>query len=254
MKLTIIGNGNMAKALIGGLCQQYDIEVVGRNEDKLNNLKKDFNNISVTLVGDKYDITGKNIIFCVKPYALEEVACKLQGEAQSLFSILAGTKLSSLKSVIKSQNYVRVMPNIGAVYNKSMTTLTGDELLKNLSIEIFSSIGEVLWLKSENELDIATAIAGSGPAYLALIAEAMADGGVKCGLSRADSKKLVQGLFEGFSPLINNYEPSHIKDQVMSPSGTTAVGVATLEEGSIRSSFIKAIESAYKRAVELGKK
>lgn len=254
MKLTIIGSGNMALALIAGLVDRYEIEVVARDEKKLQKIKQQFNNIKTIQLNNSFNIEDKNIILCVKPYSLDNISSILQGRANTLFSILAGTTLKSLKDKINSKNYTRVMPNLAALYGSSLTTITGDITTKEISLEIFSSIGRALWLDSENELDIATAIAGSGPAYLALVAESLADGGVKMGLKRDDSKAIVSGLFSGFASLIQNIEAPTIKDQVMSPAGTTACGVASLEDSNIRSAFIKSVEAAYLQAKELAKK
>ena len=251
MKLTFIGNGNMAKALIEGLVQNYEIEVLGRNEKSLNALKEKIPNITIGTIKENGDITDKNIILCVKPYSLPELSPQLTGEANAVYSVLAGTAIDSLKANIRSQKYIRTMPNLGASYLKSMTTATGDEELKESALEIFNNIGTVLWLKTENELDIATGVAGSGPAYLALIAEALADGAVNQGLKRADAQTLVQGLFEGFAPLIANENPALIKDGVMSPGGTTAAGYAALERGNVRNAMMEAISDAYSKAKEL---
>ena len=251
MKLTFIGNGNMAKALIKGLVKNHEIEVLGRNESTLKALKKQIPDITIGTIKEYGDICDKNIVLCVKPYSLPDLAPQLIGEANALYSVLAGTSIESLKSQIKAKNYVRTMPNLGAAHLKSMTTLTGDVALKESAINIFDQIGRSLWLSSENELDIATGLAGSGPAYLALIAEALADGAVNQGLKRADAQVLVQGLFEGFAPLIANDNPALIKDGVMSPGGTTAAGYAALEEGNVRAACMDAIEKAYKRAKEL---
>jgi len=254
MKLTFIGNGNMAKALIKGLVKDYDIEVFGRNKNSLEKLKKEIDNIEVSLLNDKKDMTGKNIILCVKPNSIDDLSKKLIGVANSLYSVLAGVKIETLKEKIEAQYYIRTMPNLSASYFKSMTTITGDEQLKQSATEIFEHIGSTLWLNSQKEIDIATAIAGSGPAYLALIAESLADGGVNAGLKRDDATKLVQGLFEGFSPLLNNNMPSSIKDAVMSPGGTTAAGYSTMENCGVRNGMIQTIKSAYEKAKELGKK
>ena len=251
MKLTFIGNGNMAKALIEGLVGNYDIEVLGRNAQSLNALKEKLPQITSRVMMEKEDISGKNIILCVKPYSLPDLAPKLTGEADAIYSVLAGTSIESLSSQIKAKKYVRTMPNLGASHLKSMTTLTGDETLKDTAMEIFNQIGRSLWLSSENELDIATGLAGSGPAYLSLIAEALADGAVNQGLKRSDAQVLVLGLFEGFAPLLANENPALIKDGVMSPGGTTAAGYAALERGNVRSSMMQAIEDAYKKAKEL---
>lgn len=251
MKLTFIGNGNMAKALIEGLVSSYEIEVLGRNERSLKALKEGLPQITTKVMNDTENINDKNIILCVKPYSLPDLAPKLVGEANAVYSVLAGTSIESLKAQIKAKKYIRTMPNLGASHLKSMTTLTGDETLKENALSIFNKIGRSLWLSSENELDIATGVAGSGPAYLALIAEALADGAVNQGLKRADAQILVQGLFEGFAPLLAHDNPALIKDGVMSPGGTTAAGYAALERGNVRNAMMEAIEDAYAKAKEL---
>ena len=251
MKLTFIGNGNMAKALIKGLVSSYEIEVLGRNEVSLKALQKQLPQITTRLLSEVEDITNKSIVLCVKPYSLPELAPKLKGSANALYSVLAGTSIESLKSHIEAKHYIRTMPNLGASHLKSMTTITGDEALREEAIHIFNKIGRSLWLGSENELDIATGVAGSGPAYLALVAEALADGAVEQGLKRADAKALVAGLFEGFGALILQENPAEIKDGVMSPAGTTAAGYAALERGSVRYAMMEAVGEAYSKAKAL---
>jgi pyrroline-5-carboxylate reductase len=251
VKLTFIGNGNMAKALIQGLESSYEIEVLGRNEVTLEALAKELPDISTRVLLEEEDITGLNIVLCVKPYSLPDLAPKLTGEANALFSVLAGTSIRSLKVHVDAKNYIRTMPNLGASHLKSMTTITGDEVLKDQALDIFNKIGRTLWLSSENELDIATGVAGSGPAYLALIAEALADGAVQQGLKRVDAQTLVTGLFEGFAPLLAEENPALIKDGVMSPGGTTAAGYAAMERNGVRNAMIEAIADATTRAYEL---
>jgi len=254
MQLTLIGNGNMALSLAKGLIKTYDLEIIGRDLEKLQYFQTLIPEVKIKVLRDTEDITNKNIILCVKPYVLNEVASKLKGEANVIYSILAGTTLETLATNIKSKSYIRTMPNLAATYNASMTTITGDINCKDDAIDIFNSIGTTLWVNTQKELDIATAIAGSGPAYLALIAEALSDGGVRCGLSRQSSDELVKGLFAGFAPLLKNEKPANIKDGVMSPGGTTAAGYATLEENGVRNAMIQTISSAYNQAIELGKK
>ncbi|WP_309498404.1 pyrroline-5-carboxylate reductase [Sulfurovum sp.] len=254
MKLTFIGNGNMAKALIRGLVKSYEIEVWGRNEKTLKNLKESLPQIRTKVMDGAEDTSGKNIVLCVKPYSLPELSLKLTGKANAIFSVLAGTSIESLKVNIKSERYIRTMPNLAASYLKSMTTITGDEELKATALEIFNNIGTTLWLKTENELDIATGVAGSGPAFLALIAESLADGAVNAGLKREDSQILVQGLFDGFASLIVHEAPARIKDGVMSPGGTTAAGYAALERCNVRHGMMEAVKDAYAKAQELKQK
>lgn len=244
VKLTIIGSGAMAVALAEGLKERYELEFIGRDTKKLEQLSEQFN-ASLSLL-EQTDINGKNILLCVKPYALDAVGAQLSGKARTLYSILAGTPISALEAKIDAEHTVRAMPNVAAAFGASATALAGDEAVKDEALEIFNAIGKSLWFGSEKELDIATAVAGSGPAYLALVAEAMMDGAVKQGLKRGDSIQLVEALFTGFAPLLSNQHPALIKDSVMSPGGTTAAGYAALEEGKVRDGFIKAIEAAFK--------
>jgi len=239
MRLTIIGAGAMAMAMAKGLEDRYDLEFVVRDITKVDN------NYSVYKLDD-FDISDKNIILAIKPYALQSVASKLKGKANSLYSVLAGTSLEALKESIEANHYIRTMPNVSAKFGASTTVITGDESKKDEAIEIFSAIGDTFWVDTQKEIDIATSVAGSGPALLALVAEAMMDGLVKEGMKRVDAIDITNSLFKGFAPLIGSNHPALIKDSVMSPAGTTASAYGALEEGGVRSSFIKAIGEAFK--------
>ncbi len=245
MKLTLIGSGAMATALAIGLQEHYKLEIIAKDVSKADILASKLNKPVDIIPLEDVDITGKTILLCIKPYALSEVAANLKGEASSLISILASTPIKSLAGAINAKHIVRAMPNVSAALSASTTTLVGSKDLKNEALKIFGTIGDAFWLESEKELDIATAIAGSGPAYLALIAEAMMDGGVRQGLKRDDSMMIVRSLFRGFAPLLSSTHPALIKDSVMSPAGTTAAGYAALEEGGVRDAFIKAIQYAF---------
>ena len=254
-QLTIVGSGNMAYAILMGVVGKYVVEVVARDVQKLARFQEEFGErISVTTLREGYDISGKNLILCVKPHALQSVATLLKGEANALLSVLAGVTLETLKASISARRTVRTMPNLAARYGKSMTTLCGDVAFQMQAMEICSCFGRALWVNTEKEIDIATAIAGSGPAYLALVAEALADGGVHEGLKRDDAQILVKGLFEGFGDLLAEKHPALLKDAVMSPGGTTAAGYKALEENGVRKGCIEAVGAAYNRAVELGEK
>jgi len=249
--ITFIGNGNMGLSIAQGLKGKYHIEVVGRDMNKLDAFEKALDvNVDKYLLDD-FNMTDKTILLCVKPNNVEEVGKKLSGKARVLFSVLAGTTVEKLKQNIKSKAVVRAMPNMAASVGVSMTTLTGDQRYQKEASVLLGAVGETLWLNSEKEIDIATALAGSGPAYLALIAEALADGAVKQGLKREDAMAAMKGLFAGFGTLIQDVHPSILKDGVMSPGGTTAAGYAALEDGNVRASCINAIEEAYKRTKEL---
>lgn len=249
--ITFIGNGNMSLSIAKGLKNKYNIEVVGRNINKLDAFEASLGQKINKSLLTNFDMTGKTILLCVKPQNIEEISTLLKGKARLVLSVLAGTSIETLKQNIHSKATIRSMPNLAASIGKSMTTLTGDRLYKEEAQNILGAIGTTLWLESEKELDIATGLAGSGPAYLALVAEALADGAVKQGLKREHAMITMRGLFSGFGELIQEVHPATLKDGVMSPGGTTAAGYGALEDGNVRASCINAIEKAYKRAKKL---
>jgi len=237
----------MAMAIAHGLNNQkekYTLEFVARDISKLEAIKKAFS-VNVYALKD-FDISNKNILLAVKPYALASVSEQIRGEAHTVYSVLAGSTIEALKENIPAQNHIRIMPNVAAKFGASTSVITGDIAKKEEAIAIFSAIGDTFWVDSEKEIDIATAIAGSGPALLTLVAEAMMDGLVKEGMKRPDAMGITNSLFKGFAPLIASNHPAIIKDSVMSPGGTTAAAYAALEEGAVRSSFIKAVGEAFK--------
>lgn len=249
--ITFIGNGNMALSIAKGLKERFKIEVVGRDITKLEKFEKELGVSVEKSLLNHFNIEDKTVILCVKPYNIEEVSKQLKGSAKVIYSVLAGSTIEKLKNNFSTKAVVRTMPNLAASVHHSMTTLTGDLSFKHEAMDIFGAIGPTVWLGSEKELDIATALAGSGPAYLALIAEALTDGAVKQGLKRDDAMAIMRGLFGGFGKLIEEIHPALLKDGVMSPGGTTAAGYAALEKGNVRNACIETIEQAYKRATEL---
>ena len=249
--ITFIGNGNMALSIAHGLKKEYEIEVVGRDKDKLDKFEQKLGIKIQKYLIDNFNMDNKTILFCVKPANVVSVGERLSGKARVVYSVLAGTTLKILRENINSHAIVRTMPNLAASVGMSMTTLTGDENFKTEAQELLGAIGSTRWLQSEKEIDIATALAGSGPAYLALVAESLTDGAVKQGLKREDAIAIMKGLFSGFGELIQDIHPAILKDNVMSPGGTTAAGYGALEDGNVRASCMNAIKKAYKKALEL---
>ena len=249
--ITFIGNGNMGLSIAKGLKGKYNIEVVGRDIKKLDAFEESLGTKVDKYLIDDFDMADKTVLFCVKPANVEEVGKKLKGKARVIFSVLAGTSLERLKKHLKTKAVVRTMPNLAASVGASMTTLTGDHRFKKEAESLLGAVGDTLWLESEKEIDIATALAGSGPAYLALVAEALADGAVKQGLKREDAMTTMKGLFSGFGELIQEMHPALLKDAVMSPGGTTAAGYGALEDGNVRASCMDAVEQAYEKAKKL---
>jgi pyrroline-5-carboxylate reductase len=246
MKLLLIGAGNMGGAMLEGL-KEYDITVVESYKPRVEELKKLYPNLKITDTIPNLD--GYIVILAIKPQALSKLQVK--GKAKGVISILAGTPLEKLKEKISAISYIRAMPNIAALKQKAVISVCGDEELKDISLEILSSIGKCFWLKSEKELDIATGIGGSAPAWIALVAEALSDGAVKLGLSRDISYKYAAYMLEGTAELLKEEHPAILKDKVTSPGGTTAAGAAKLEEGKVRDAFIKAMQACYDKTQNL---
>ncbi len=247
MKLLLIGAGNMGGAMLQGL-NSYDITVVEAYPKRIDELKSMYPNLKV--VNKIPPLDGFIVILAIKPQSLNSLV--LQGKAEGLISILAGTKLEKLKTKVDAKLYVRAMPNMAALVQKSATSLCGDKELKEVAIELLSSFGKCFWLDSENELDIATGLAGSAPAWIALVAEALSDGAVNLGLKRDITYKYIATLFEGVGVVLKDEHPAILKDKVTSPNGTTIAGIAKLEEGRVRDSFIKAMRASYEKTKDMG--
>jgi len=245
MKLLLVGAGNLGSALLKGL-KGFNLTVVERDKNKIETLKEKFPETTFWPYDENIDISDFIVLLAVKPQSYKNII--FRNKAKAIISVMAGVKLENLKDYFRAEFYIRAMPNIAALYGKSMTAFTGDEKFKIDAEKILSSVGKAVWVGSEKEIDIATAVAGSGPAFLALVADAISDGAVKAGMSKTTALEFTQGLFEGSAELLKHKHPATIKDEVTSPGGTTAEGLAKLEEMGTRSAFLEAILSAYNKA------
>ncbi|MFP4333360.1 MAG: pyrroline-5-carboxylate reductase [Campylobacterales bacterium] len=245
MPLYIFGSGKMALAIAKSLAKKEDLVIVGRDKDRLLEFQKKSGAKSITTYQELKNIDALEIIVAVKPYAIKELFSTLKGEAKAIYSVAAGFSIDALKSSVDAKGYIRVMPNVAASVQKSMTSISGDASLKQRACDIFSQIGQTMWFEKESMIDVSTPIAGSSPAFLAVVAEALIDGAVKEGLDRDSATKLVQGSFEGFAETLKHRTPSEIKNEVMSPAGTTAEGIYELEKGGVRAAFMSCVKSTF---------
>jgi len=175
-----------------------------------------------------------------------------------MISIAAGVSTAKLRTIVgKDVRLIRVMPNTPALVLEGVTAIAKAEGLESDDLdtagEIFSAVGRVVVL-DEELLDAVTGLSGSGPAYVALVIESLADGGVKMGLDRITAMTLATQTVLGAAKLLleTGLHPGALKDMVSSPGGTSIAGIAALEEGGIRTTFIKAVERATQRSRELG--
>lgn len=213
--------------------------------------------------GDIANLAEKtDVIFCAVPPAavpsiLPQVAHRLS-TPQWIISIAAGVTTSTLESYFDTiPPIVRVMPNIAASVGAAVSVLTAGsqanaEHLK-IAQQIFNACGTSLVME-ERHLDAVTGLSGSGPAYVALIIEALADGGVHVGLPRTDAQQLAIHTVLGAAKMLAETQehPAVLKNRVTTPGGTTAAGLHALEHGGLRATLTEAVLAATKRAKELG--
>lgn len=261
-KITVIGAGNMGGALITGLVNSGnagDILAVDPNKDRLEELSRSLSIQTATEVGDGLKETDI-VLLSVKPQIIEEVLKNIQGVAnpQALFiSIAAGISLDYLAEHLgRERRVIRAMPNTPALVGAGITALSPGAQIREEDVKVaetlFSSVGEVVRVREE-WMDAVTALSGSGPAYVFLILEALADGGVHEGLPRDIAQKLAAHTVLGAARLLieKKEHPGRLKDQVTSPGGTTIAGLLELEKRGVRSAIMNAIRSAAARSKEL---
>ncbi len=265
-KICFIGTGNMGEALVSGL-------VCAKATDPENIICTDINELKLKKIAEKYKVktstdnveavrTSDIIIYAVKPQILASI---LKDTADSLdmgkiiISIAAGVPLAVIESCLnKDLRLVRVMPNIAAFVKESATAIAAGKHASqediNLAKAIFDSVGKSVFIEENILMDAITGLSGSGPAYIFLIVDALADAGVKMGLSRDDALFLSSQTVMGAAKLLMDTKehPGQLKDRVTSPGGTAIAGIHTLEMGGLRTTLINAVEAATKRSRELG--
>ncbi|TXE83464.1 pyrroline-5-carboxylate reductase [Campylobacter peloridis] len=237
-KIYILGNGAMASAIAKGLEDSCEVIVVARNPKKVTNIN------AKIISYDNFNLEGKNILLAFKPYALSEVANLLKGKARWLISVLANTTFEQLHC-IKSQNYIKIMPNIAAEFKASTTGyLIENDLYKDEVISVLNTFGKSFLLQNEKEFNVAMVLSGCAPAFLSLVAEALSNAGLKNGLKNDLSYQLTRSTFESFSALLNHEHPAIIKEKICSPAGVTIKGVEALEKKALRGAFFEAFEAS----------
>jgi len=260
-----VGSGNMGEALIHGLihghlCRPDQIICSDTRPEKLK------------VIREKYGVKGTShnsevvkqsdiIILAVKPQILKPVVndiAKYLDLSKLIISIAAGVSLDTIESCSKKElKLIRVMPNICVSVREGVSAISGGKhaLREDLMMAkaIFDSVGKSLFIE-ENLLDAVTGLSGSGPAYIFLIIDALADAGVKVGLSRDDALILASQTVLGAAKMLieTGEHPGKLKDMVTSPGGTAIAGLHTLEEGGLRTTLINAVEVATNRSKALG--
>lgn len=262
-KIAIIGLGNMGQAILKGL-------ISGRNFKKEDILCFEKIEATAKKVRDTFDVKVETdfktiskcsyVLIAVKPQQITELLSQIDKyvKEQIVISIAAGISVGFIKKYIGEKRIVRAMPNTPAIIGKGITGIYLDKNInskdKEVIEKILSSLGSLVYVEKEEDMDKITAISGSGPAYVYFLIEAFIDAGVYLGLSRETSKKLVISTFSGSSQLAETSEKSitELKEMVTSPGGTTIYGLSELEKKAVKSAIIEAVNKAFKRARELG--
>jgi pyrroline-5-carboxylate reductase len=263
--LGFIGGGNMAAALVKGLLNAKVVPPKGVivSDVKAERLASFQEKHGVVTTEDNHELVKRAdvVVLSVKPQVIDKVLEAIGREVragQLVISVAAGVPVSAIESRLPDgAHVVRTMPNTPATVDAGATAIAPGTHATEEDLEtartLFSAVGRVVTLE-ESLLDAVTGLSGSGPAYVMLMIEALADGGVKVGLHRDTALLLAaQTVFGSAKLLLETGEhPGRLKDMVTSPGGTAIAGLHTLESGGLRRTLIDAVEAATLRAQTLG--
>ena len=269
MKIGFIGAGNMAHAILEGIYSSKkivadNIFVSNRTKEKLEKIEKEFScNVSTD---NSYVLkNAKDVVFiCVKPQIFDEIAKELKkgiNKNTLIVSIMAGKTIEYIEKALGTKNVVRVMPNTPSLVGAGISAVSASSnSIKhrnyNEVLDILKGIGEVVET-DEKYINAITQVSGASPAWIFMMIEALADGGVLCGLPRDMAYKFAMSAVYGSGKLAvdmynkNKTHPGALKDMVTSPAGTTIEGLRVLEENGFRGAIIDAVLQSYSRSMEL---
>ena len=268
MKLGLIGCGRMGRALVTGALDAKTLSAE-------NTIAYDITEAAVDGLVRDYGVTGSKslrevvascdtILLCTKPGDVPEVLREIatfatEPNSTLLISVAAGVTLDAIEHfVFHHARVIRAMPNTPALIGKGTAAYTPGQNATSNDIsfvkKLFSSVGKVFEVP-EKLMDAVTGLSGSGPAYVYIMIEALADGGVAMGLPRDEALEMAVQTIIGAASMVKEtgYHPAVLRDMVASPGGTTIAGIASLEETGFRHSIINAVSAATARSIELGK-
>jgi pyrroline-5-carboxylate reductase len=266
-RIGFLGGGNMSGALIAGLLgskvvEPSQIRASDARKERLDELTRD-HGIETCATNAELVRWATVVVLAVKPQVVAAVLGEcgsLFGAAHLLVSIAAGAPIRALEAGLAAgTRVVRAMPNTAALARAGATALAAGTLAtaadQAVAKSLFDAVGRTVVL-DEHHLDAVTGLSGSGPGYVMLFIEALADGGVKMGLPRDVAQMLAaQTVYGSAKLLIDTQEhPARLRDMVTSPGGTTISGLKALESGAVRATVMEAVEAATRRSTELGKK
>jgi pyrroline-5-carboxylate reductase len=265
MKLAFIGGGNMAEAFLSAVLANQtaaagEITVSDVLETRRSHLQQKYDVPATD--SNLLAIEGKDIILlAIKPQVLNEVMAGLKGRIKStqlVISIIAGKSINTITTGLSHNCIVRSMPNTPAQIGEGMTVWTTTPQVtieqKKWAASILGGMGLEIYVDDEKYLDMATAVSGSGPAYVFLFVESLTDAAVNLGFTPEISQKLVIQTLLGSGHLLqkSGKTPQELRRMVTSPGGTTAEAIAAFEKGGFASLVSQAVTAAYEKAKKLG--
>lgn len=264
-RIAFIGPGVMAEAMLAGLLRQNladpaSITVCGPRRERVEELQNRYGVLSASdnaAASRAADV----VVLSVKPQRLSEVlkGIKEVRPEALVISIVAGASLKKIGTALKHKALVRSMPNTPGQIGKGITVWTAS---KETSAEqreaarlILGALGKEIFVEDEGYLDMATALSGTGPAYVFLFTEALIDAGVHMGFPRRIAEELVLQTIKGSAEFYEQAErhPATLRNQVTSPGGTSAEAIYYLEKAGFRTAISRAVWAAYQRSLELGR-
>jgi len=265
MKIAFIGGGNMGEAMLSAILDKELATAEAITVSDVSMPRRDYlkQNYSVAVTGNNHEaIIGKDVVIvAVKPQNLAEMMTGLKGlltPEQLVLSIVAGATLKSLCDGLLHGPVVRAMPNTPAQIGEGMSVWTATDKVstrqKEQASAVLGAMGHQIAVEDEDRIDMATAVSGSGPAYLFFFVEALIDAAVNVGFSREMAYDLVLTTVLGAGHLLqkSDHAPAELRRMVTSPGGTTAAAISRLEEGGFAELLRDAVDAAYRKAKELG--
>ncbi len=265
LTIAFIGSGNMGEAMIHGLLKQQMIlpaQIIAADprQERLDELAARY---GVRTTTDNLEAATKAdiLVLSVKPQVLDKVLPEVRGGARTcslVVSIVAGAPIKKIADGLANASVVRVMPNTPARIGQGISVWTATSEVPEPQREqarmLLRAFGEEIFVQDEDYLDMATALSGTGPAYVFLFMEAMVDAGVHLGFSRHVAEKLVLQTMRGSVEYAaqSGAHLAMLRNEVTSPGGTSAEALYQLEKGGLRTVVSRAIWAAYQRSVGLG--
>ncbi|MCR4394709.1 MAG: pyrroline-5-carboxylate reductase [Dehalococcoidales bacterium] len=265
MKIGFIGGGNMAEAMISAILDKNlaSPEEIAVSDISVERLKYLSERYRITTTPDNRQVLSDRdcLVLAIKPQTFSIVAAELRGHIQPslmVISILAGKNINTLSTGLEHRCIVRAMPNTPAQIGEGITIwtatpqVTGEQKL--LAASLLGVMGNQIYIEEENFLDMATAVSGSGPAYIFLYIESMIAAAEQLGFAPELARKLVMQTITGSLHLLekSGRTPEELRRMVTSPGGTTAEALSVFEQGNFKDLIARAVKAAYEKARQLG--